>query len=123
MSECGAPLCKICGHSHWSREPHILPANAPAEKRSTRNSPAPSLTGALRGAGVELAGSRGSGKVGSANCGTRTPGANSQQNGVTATRGGKPTITMPKPAKRSKPKKKAKKKGKKKCKLSVSTQA
>lgn len=36
MSECGSPLCKICGHSHWSREPHILPANAPAEKRAKR---------------------------------------------------------------------------------------
>ena len=28
--------CKVCGHEHWLREPHILPKNAPAEIRSNR---------------------------------------------------------------------------------------
>lgn len=32
-----ATHCKICNHRHWAREPHILPADAPAEKRSMRN--------------------------------------------------------------------------------------
>jgi hypothetical protein len=40
MSATGAPLCRLCGKEHHSREPHILPANAPAEKRSNRT-PAP----------------------------------------------------------------------------------
>lgn len=31
-----APMCRICDHRHWAREPHILPADAPAEKRSKR---------------------------------------------------------------------------------------
>ena len=38
MSECGPPLCRICGKSHWSREPHILPANAKGEARSSKTS-------------------------------------------------------------------------------------
>lgn len=29
-------MCKVCGHEHWLREPHILPKNAPAETRSKR---------------------------------------------------------------------------------------
>ena len=33
-----APLCRICDHRHWAREPHQLPANAPAEVRS-KNTP------------------------------------------------------------------------------------
>lgn len=28
--------CKVCGHEHWLREPHILPKNAPDETRSKR---------------------------------------------------------------------------------------
>ena len=35
MSATGAPLCRLCQKEHWAREPHILPANAPMEKRST----------------------------------------------------------------------------------------
>ena len=35
-----APMCRICEHRHWAREPHQLPPDAPAEKRSTRT-PAP----------------------------------------------------------------------------------
>lgn len=35
MSASGPPLCRLCQKEHWAREPHILPANAPMEKRST----------------------------------------------------------------------------------------
>lgn len=40
MSECGPPLCRICNRPHWAREPHQLPASAPGENRSTRNTSA-----------------------------------------------------------------------------------
>lgn len=36
MSASGPPLCRICQKEHWMREPHILPANAPSEKRAKR---------------------------------------------------------------------------------------
>jgi hypothetical protein len=35
VSASGPPLCRICQKEHWAREPHILPANTPMEKRST----------------------------------------------------------------------------------------
>ena len=31
-----APMCRICDHRHWARDPHILPANAKGEVRSQR---------------------------------------------------------------------------------------
>jgi hypothetical protein len=31
-----APMCKICDHRHYVRDPHTFPANAPAEKRSNK---------------------------------------------------------------------------------------
>lgn len=36
MSASGPPLCRICQKEHWMRDPHILPTNAPAEKRAKR---------------------------------------------------------------------------------------
>ena len=35
MSASGPPLCRICQKEHWMRDPHILPANAKGEVRST----------------------------------------------------------------------------------------
>ena len=46
--------------------------------------PRADTNGTRMGRGVELAGSRGCAKAGFRNCGTRTPGVNSQRNGVTA---------------------------------------
>ena len=37
MAAIGPPFCKICQVAHGTREPHIFAADAPAEKRSTRN--------------------------------------------------------------------------------------
>ena len=54
--------------------------------RQTSEFPRAITNGIRDGCGVELVGSRGHGKAGFANCGTRTPGTNSQQNGVTVGR-------------------------------------
>lgn len=48
--------------------------------------PRANIDGTRMGRGVELAGSRGCAKSGFRNCGMRTPGANSQRNGVTPRR-------------------------------------
>lgn len=47
-----APMCRICNNRHWARDPHILPANAPREKRSNRT-PTPTEANG-REAGLEV---------------------------------------------------------------------
>lgn len=63
-----APHCRICDHKHWAREPHILPADAPTEKRSKR--PAIALPAPAKASITNTNADRGKAPKG----GKRTPG-------------------------------------------------
>lgn len=93
-----ATMCKICNQRHWAREPHILPADAPAEKRSKRIL----SSGGIKADPAEVPDDYAGGSADAVIAGAATfaamgesperkPGPNRAQNGLTARRDGKNT--------------------------------